>query len=268
MPGDAPKPAGLGPEYGGQFKDESVVRAYAHRPPPSSQICEVLDSLIVDRPATMLDIGCGRGEIARMMTEFLERVDAVDFSPGMIEQGRKMVYRDRPNIRWICASAETAPLEPPYAVVTAGSSLHWMDWSVVLPRLAGALSRRGMLVIFNDGEEAMPWSEELGRIIPKYSTNREFESYDLVEELSRRDLFEKRGERTTVASRFVQSVEDYVESFHARNGFSRERMTRENAAAFDQAVREAVGPWARDGKVHLEVFTTIVWGKPLSPKRR
>ena len=40
------------------------------------------------------------------------------------------------------------------------------------------------------------------------------------------------------------SVDRYVEMFHARNGFSRQRMDAQSAAEFDAAVRELVAPFA------------------------
>ena len=40
---------------------------------------------------------------------------------------------------------ETAPLDPPYVLAVAGESLHWMEWSVVLPRLAEALEPGALL---------------------------------------------------------------------------------------------------------------------------
>ena len=46
---------------------------------------------------------------------------------------------------------ETAPLDPPYALVTAGESLHWMAWEVVLPRFAAALVPGGLLAIADRG---------------------------------------------------------------------------------------------------------------------
>jgi hypothetical protein len=37
---------------------------------------------------------------------------------------------------------------------------------------------------------------------------------------------------------FEQSIDDYIESFHSRNGLSRERMSPEQADAFDEEARK------------------------------
>lgn len=61
---------------------------------------------------------------------------------------------------------------------------------------------------------------------------------------------------------FEQTVDDYVESLHTRNGFSRERMTAECAAEFDEAVRALVLPHSTNGVVEEDTLATVVWGLP------
>ena len=61
------------------------------------------------------------------------------------------------------------------------------------------------------------------------------------------------------------SVDRYVEMFHARNGFSRQRMGALSAAEFDAAVRELVAPFAVDHLLTFDVTTGTTWGHP-SPK--
>jgi SAM-dependent methyltransferase len=260
MPG---KPKGLTAEYAEQFCDLSVVRAYAHRPPYPAELYGILRELAVDRPRAVLDIGCGRGEVARGMLDWADRVDAVDASAAMILAGRDLPGGDDPRLRWICSSVECADLSPPYALITAGSSLHWMDWELVLPKLGAALSRRGVLAVFDDQTVAPPWQRQLQAIIPRYSTNRDFEPYNLIEELERRGLFRVIGSSRTAAVPFRQSIEDYVESFHSRNGFSRQRLTHEDADAFDSSVRRLVCPYAdREGNIELQLLSTVTWGRP------
>ena len=83
-----PKPKHLGPEYAAQFSDQSVADAYVNYPPYSEEVFRVLDWLIQDEPRIVLDIGCGTGDVARMLAPLVERIDAVDPSAAMIEVGR------------------------------------------------------------------------------------------------------------------------------------------------------------------------------------
>ena len=258
-----PKPKHLGPEYADQFKDRSVANAYVNFPPYSSEVFQVLTGLIRDEPSIVLDIGCGTGDVARPLSAFAERVDAVDQSEAMIEIGGAREGGDRPNIRWICQSAEEFEYDTRYSLVVAGASLHWMDWNVVLPRMAGALSGDGYLAIVGGrGIDTAPWADGINNLIPRYSTNQDFEPYDLLNELERRQLLKIVGKIRTAPQKYCMSIDQYVEVYHARNGFSRQRMDPNSSAEFDAAVREIVTPFAKNHVLTFDVTTQITWGHP------
>ena len=199
------------------------------------------------------------------MAALLERVDAVDCSSEMLEHGKRLPGGDSPRLNWIYASVEDAPLNPPYGLVTAGASLHWMDWDVVLPRFAQVLSPGAYLVTVAVRLRPAPWDDQLREVIPRFSTNPDYVPFDLIPELERRGLFAQQGEQYTAPVRFMQTIKDYVESFHSMNGFSRERMRPGMASAFDREVEELVTPYASDGNLELQVRTHILWGTPLAP---
>ena len=252
-----PKPKHLGPEYADQFKDKCVAGAYVNYPPYSTEVFEVLAGLIRDGPRIVLDIGCGTGEVARPLAAFVDRVDAVDQSAAMIEIGRSRDGGDRPNIRWVCQSAEEFSYDARYSLIAAGASLHWMDWYAVLPRMAGSLSLRGYLAIVGGHEIAAPWVDRLKSIVPRYSTNKDFAPYNLIDELEHQELFSVAGGRRTAPLQHHMSVDQYVELLHARNGFSRQRMEPQSAAEFDAIVRELVSPFAHRQVLTLEMATNI-----------
>lgn len=257
------KPKHLSLTYAEQFKERSVVAAYKHRPPISALVFDQLLHLMVDEPRVVLDVGCGTGAIARPLAPRVDRVDAVDFSPAMIEAGRQLPNGAHPHLRWIEGSVEHAPLAPPYALIVAAHSLHWMDWSVVMPRFRSLLSNHGVVAIVAQEQTRQPWdSALLSDLIPRYSTNQDFVAYNLVDELTKRQLFRRQGEYATPPLPFQQSIADYVEAIHSRNGFSRERMTAANAQAFDHAVTQILTRAYPDGIVQIEVIDQIIWGQP------
>ncbi|NJN82464.1 MAG: hypothetical protein HC802_09445 [Caldilineaceae bacterium] len=83
-----------------------------------------------------------------------------------------------------------------------------------------------------------------------------------MEELESRGLFRLRGRLETEPESFGQSVDDYIESAHARNGFSRDRMTPQAAADFDEDVRSLIAHHGRE-LVTLQITGTVNWGDPL-----
>jgi SAM-dependent methyltransferase len=259
------KPHHLQPQYAAQFHDASVVAAYGYRPPVPDEVLTVLLGLVRENPAHVLDIGCGRGELARPLATCVSRVDAVDWSSAMIAMGKQLPGGDRTNLHWAAGKAEEAPLAPPYVLVTAGQSLHWMDWDVILPRIATALTPNGFLAIVGREVVAPRWHRALRPLIQRLSTNQDYQPYDLIEELTRRQLFTVSGRYETAPTPFRQPVDDYIESFHARKGLSRDRMTPVAAAAFDREVRALCTPFAENGQLALMTVGEIIWDRPQTP---
>lgn len=260
-----PRPDHLAPEYGEQFQDRSMVEAYQYRPPYPDETFEILTSLIAEQPRHILDIGTGRGDIARRLVNNVDSVDAVDFSQHMIEHGKRMPNGDNPHLHWLYGRVEDVTLNPLYALVTAGESLHWMDWDIVLPSLYEVLVSNGYLAIIEQNTQPTAWYADLAEIIPQFSTNKKYQPYELVNELEIRSLFQRVGEKQTQPIPFVQSIDDYIESFHSRNGFSRERMKPEIATAFDSEAKQILLKKYPDGILSLSVITSVKWGIPKKP---
>ena len=261
-----PKPAHLAPFYGALFEAESVARAYHTRPPYPPELFDTLLELQPEAPRAVLDLGCGTGDVALGLAGHVDRVDAVDASEAMLRVARARPGARHPSLRWVCAAAEAFEHRGPYSLVVASESLHWMDWQVVLPKIGSAL-RPGAFLALASGRslDDLPFRAELAPLIALHSTNREFRPYDFVAELTGRGLFCEVGRRTMRPVAFRQSVDDYVESFHTRNGFSRERMSHASAAEFDAALRELVARSFPDGSVAGETRATVIWGEPRAP---
>jgi trans-aconitate methyltransferase len=257
-----PKPKGLSPEYGAQFNDGSVAHAYSTRPPYPPELFELLLGLIHDTPAIALDLGCGTGDISRQLAPFVDRIDAIDRSRTMIALGQALLGGQHPHIRWIVSSAEDFSDSQAYALVIAAESLHWMDWYTVLPRIHQSLISQGRLaIVLGRGFRDEPWSAAVGRLIAKYSTNREYESYDLIEELTKRNLFVPEQRVQTQPVSYAQPLEDYIESFHSRNGLSRDRMGA-SATVFDKQLRNIIVQYQPNPILEFELVADVVWGQP------
>jgi SAM-dependent methyltransferase len=260
----ADRPARWSPEVGEAFQFRGVASAYRHRPTYPPAVFDVLIGLVAGEPRAVLDLGCGTGNVARPLAPLVDRVDAVDVSAAMVEEGKRLPGGDHARLTWIVGRAEDAPLRPPYALVTAGESLHWMEWDVVLPRMRDALTPDGLLAIV-DVSFVGGWGQEVVELLKRYNTLKEWSSgFDLVAVLEQRGLFQVQGRTQTEPVPFRQSVDEYVESFHARATLSRERMGSDDAAAFDAAVRRVVVD--RGGEeVELDVVGEVIWGNPLRP---
>jgi trans-aconitate methyltransferase len=261
----APKPTHLGPQYGAQFSDAGIVRAYRHRPPYPDDVFATLASLLAPGPATILDAGCGTGDIAIGLLAsmpHIERLDAVDLSPAMVAEGQQRPGGDDPRLRGQVAPIETATFQPPYALITAGESLHWMDWPVVMPRFRDALASGGVLAVVGRNEQPSEWTDALLRIVNRYSTNHDFRPYNLIDELTTRSLFTVLGSQKTAPATHTQTIDSYIESWHSRNGLSRDRMPPNAAGAFDRETRDLLTRLGHLEKVTIDVVGSVTWGLP------
>ena len=212
------KPKYLGPEYAAVFQDQSVAEAYVHRAPYPPELYAKLRELIIDEPRTVLELGCGIGEISRTLAPEVERVDAVDPSEAMIEVGRGLPNGDHPNLSWHVSSAEEFSYDVEYSMILTPESLGWMDWEVVFPSIRQALSPHGRLVVIARGRNASWDADTLGGIVPRYSTNTDFAPYDVVGELEKHKLLCVEGRLTTQPVSVSQSTDDYIEFWHSRSG--------------------------------------------------
>jgi ubiquinone/menaquinone biosynthesis C-methylase UbiE len=253
-----------GAHNAGRFEDQSVVDRYHLRPVYPPEIFIILNELIGDEPRVVLDIGCGTGNIARPLAEYVERIDAVDLSLPMLERARMLPGGDSPKIRWRHGRAEEMEIEPPYALVTAGASLHWMEWNVVLPRLAHVLTPRGLLAIVFVEEQSAPWSEVSGQIKQRFTNNPAYQPFDWVGKLEKEQLFQQLGYRLTAPVPVSQTVEDYIAAQHAVSTLSLDTMTAGRAAQFDREMQALLLPFAQDGLLTFNVVGGIRWGKPLT----
>jgi SAM-dependent methyltransferase len=260
-------------ENAARFQAPDVVAAYPQRVPYPDEVFDILAELIEqsvaagDGSRAALDIGTGDGSIARHLAaraNQVERVDAVDVSAPMLALARTLPGGAQPNLRWILGPAETAPLGPPYALATAGESLHWMDWETTLPRLAAALTPHGMLAIAHRTAVDRPWQADVDALIRRYSTMRDYEEHDLIALLTERGLFEKIGERTTAPTPFTQSIADNIEALHSMSSLARSAMPAADVATCDDELRAILAPHAdAGGLLHMLAVGDVIWGRPL-----
>ncbi len=256
------QPEQFSTSFAESFKDPDVVNVYRFRPPYPDEVFDILAGLIVDEPRVVLDVGAGSGDVSRRLVERVERVDAVDFSRNMIEKGKQLPNGNHPHLHWIYGKVEEVPLASPYALITAGSSIHWMDWLVAFPRFRSMLSPHGCLALVYRRTLPMPWDVEFRQLRSQYATRDRHRGAHVVEELEARGFFRRQGEKETAPVPFFQSIDNFIEGLHSRSTFSRERMGQQKALEMDQLVRSILLRYHGDGMLPLQVVGTVIWGMP------
>jgi SAM-dependent methyltransferase len=255
-----PQPENPRTFFADTFKDQRVVEAYRHRPPYPQEVFEILTTLLTDEPRTVLDVGAGSGDLARHLVTLAGRVDAVDFSAHMIERGRQLPGGDSPQLQWIYGKVEEVPLAPPYALITAGSSIHWLEWEKAFPLFRRILTPAGSLALVYRKTLPMPWDAGVRELRAHFLPGGGHSAAHVAQELEARGFFHKQGERETAPVPFFQSIDDFIEGLHSH--FSQHHLGPQPAAGFDQQMRTLLLHHHPDAILLLHVMGLVIWGRP------
>src|SRR6516164_4906483 len=147
--------------HGTRFASHRMAANYRFRPDYSSEVYDILAGLLRGQPRAMLDAGCGPGKIVRGLVNQIDRADAVDPSESMLRIARSFPEGCDPRIRWLCARIEDAELSPPYGLIVAGASIHWMEVDRALLRFRETQAPGAFLAVL-DGDAPIdpPWEGE------------------------------------------------------------------------------------------------------------
>jgi len=114
--------------------------------PMTAMGTDVLDRLVLRGDETVLDAGCGTGNVTRVLHERLPRgrVIAVDAAPSMVEQARALLPAE---VEVRQADLLELELAEPVDAVLSTATFHWIgDHDRLFARLHAALAPGGRLV--------------------------------------------------------------------------------------------------------------------------
>jgi SAM-dependent methyltransferase len=269
-PGVTPTAAVIDRSGGDNFGSHRVAENYRFRAPYSHEVFETILDLFEDRPRILLDAGCGPGKITLGLIDHLDRADAVDPSAEMLAVGRSMPNGNNPKIRWIQSTMEECLLEPPYGLVAAAMSIHWMDISWVLRKFATALTPGGFLALVSgDAPVDAPWQDEertvMAEFIYKVSGKHPAGWRGTREQLNDPILlhpgFQAVGHKITSPMWISQSIADYLRCEHSRSSWSEDYLGEKVSAEFDSAMTKLLTPYASGGMLQFSVQTRVEWGR-------
>ncbi|HEY2631840.1 MAG TPA: class I SAM-dependent methyltransferase [Solirubrobacteraceae bacterium] len=135
--------------YGHVF--DRVAEEYdRHRPTyPDVLIDQVCESAGLDPGDTVLEIGCGTGQLTRSLLSRGLRVTAVEPGEQLIVRARDKL-KGTGDVRFVNARLEDASLPgAEYAAVFSASAIHWVDPEVSWRKAADALVDGGSLALIS-----------------------------------------------------------------------------------------------------------------------
>ena len=110
---------------------------------------DLLARVPLDRPRTIVDLGCGAGNVTKILGERWPdaRITGVDSSPEMLHAARAATRADP---RYTFVAADLAQWQPdaPVDLVYSNAALHWLpDHEALFARVSGMVAREGVLAV-------------------------------------------------------------------------------------------------------------------------
>lgn len=170
--------------------DPTLYSAFAQ--PRLRPALDLLARIDADHPHTVVDLGCGTGNVTRILAERWHdaTVTGVDSSPEMLSAAAAQPSR----IRWNQGDISQWKPERPADVLFSNAALQWLDsHATLLPTLVSQLAPRGILAVqmphnhyaashavMADTVEAGPWAARLRPLARRFPVHDPDFYYDTL----------------------------------------------------------------------------------------
>jgi SAM-dependent methyltransferase len=144
-----------------------VARLYARyrRSYPPAVIDIIVDALGLSQDDTVIDLGCGTGQLTVPMAARVRSVVAIDPEPDMLWLARGH-DEDTPNVTWVLGSDQELPAigaslgNRPIGAITIATALHWMDEVAVFHTAHKLVRPGGGVAVVTNGKPL--WHLDIG----------------------------------------------------------------------------------------------------------
>lgn len=157
------------------FTDDAAWYYARYRTPyPQTLFDDLVTYFHLDRKGTLLDLGCGTGEVAVPLASYFENVIAVDTSLQMLEEVRhRIATSNAHSISLVEGTAEEVKLPDSIRLTTIATAFHWMKQSKVLARLYPITEPGGGIAVIwgsTGGWWKTPevWQQKIKELLVKY----------------------------------------------------------------------------------------------------
>ncbi|MGP3977080.1 class I SAM-dependent methyltransferase [Streptomyces sp. 8N114] len=130
-----------------------------------------------------LDVGCGSGDLARLLARRADEVEAIDSDPAIVARAREVTPATAP-VNFTVADASAGTPAGPYDVITCVAVLHHLPFTEAVTHLRRQLAPGGTLIVVGCAREqtvgdhllaavaaplnaAVGWYRSRGRTVPR-----------------------------------------------------------------------------------------------------
>jgi ubiquinone/menaquinone biosynthesis C-methylase UbiE len=205
------------------------------------------------------DIGCGPAPLAIGFAKYVRSCTGVDPEPAMLAAAREQAAVRGVTLNLIEARIEQLPetLEA-FDIVTIGRALHWMEPQITLRVLERIVAEGGSILICGASPPPGPsnlWLEPYNQIRNLWVDHRGEERYPADAEQRFAGSRFHLAEKIVVNTTHSVTIEELVRRSLSRSTTS-PQVLGEKLAQFEQALADAVRPFASDGVLREEIHAS------------
>jgi SAM-dependent methyltransferase len=218
---------------------------------PAPLVTAVVAALGIEGRGRVLDLGCGPGFLAVAFAPRVAEVVAMDPEPDMLAAARQAASGAPGRIGFVLGgSDELGPELGRFDLVTMGRSFHWMDRDRTLALLDTLIEPRGGVALFADRHPDAPenaWRPGWLATRDRFAERDPRLDHRDHETVLRRSAFSAIRHLTEGYRRAV-TVDELVARALSTSTTSPDVLGPARAE-FEAAIRAAVTPYARDGRL-------------------
>ncbi len=162
---------------------KSTASYYAHYRPsyPDASFAFIRQQLRLDGTGTLLDLGCGTGQLLIPLSNDFQKVVGIDPEPEMLDYAMKEIKKQSIQNALLVKGSSRTLLQTCrdfdlFRAVTIGRAFYWMDQRQTLADLDSVTRPDGAVVIVNDGlgdkAEKKDWQIVVDTVKKKYLGER------------------------------------------------------------------------------------------------
>lgn len=234
-------------------------------PYPDKLIAHVAERTGIQSGDSVLDLGCGPGQLGIAFAKYGARVTAMDPEPEMLAAARQGAMHAGVDIDVRQGSSyDLGPELGALKMVVMGRSFHWMDRPATLMLLDGLIEQGGAVALFHDRHVTTPaWRLIIERLAESYSpersaerTRRRTNEWDPHETVLLQSPF-RNLERIGIVTERHLTANDIVGRTYSMSVTSPQALGNK-AAAFEADLRKELGASSPDGRFAEVVEATAL----------